>query len=827
MKDGFGMEVIRLEVANGRVKMGEWPVDAAPSSSPSNWGSLYAVCHAIDQQGRAERLCNRVEEIAQETYRRSLGGATNRLRQALRNANRYLYLRNRARGDRQTFLAAMSCVAIRGTDAYASGAGSYAAFLISGGRVHDFLNPVPSSGVGPSEDWPDDGNLLGQRAVLSEPRFSYRQALPSDLVLLIAADDVEVFEYIGDILPLMALEEETKGAAQHIVRLGRRFSDFSALLVHVGSATTALQEDKGASDFGTAERVESPDQVSLLPRLGLKSRGARKHGGHTRRESKTLSKGALTSKRDEPPASPCPTPPSAVGYGRKVTDTRRSWKRPGGQFLQQGAEMCRVAAALMLSLIYGLFRAGLALFRSVGKLVRGVRSWIRQHRVFEKVGRGCELALLAFWAGSKGLIIRILPERRSPMTTNGYSASAGPMARAKVVGFNPSRRSRLMIGALIVSGIFLVLTASGVRIKSRLVEEADREALMTKLEETLLLAEAESDNEARIGLLLQAREMIDEATGIQVDDNADLSELSKRLERQWDAASGVVRIPFDVDQTLTIGEGAPRRMLIHEDQLYILDGAGQGLYRYMLDQEGRLITNQDPRILELQGEANSVPADSVVDMEGIDAANGRLTPALLMLTGEGSLLELNSAGVARNVTITDVLRWESARAIRTYHGSLYVLDPGRENIIKYIPTGDNYEYPPVNYFQESEDIRWAKVADMAIDGSVYLLLSNGSIMKFTSGEPDTFTQEGVYPPLEHPTAIFTSTDSASVFVAEPGQERIVELSTAGQFIRQFRAVNGGEDPVADLGSFVVDLQHGQVFIGTAAGLYSAPLPSPR
>jgi hypothetical protein len=379
------------------------------------------------------------------------------------------------------------------------------------------------------------------------------------------------------------------------------------------------------------------------------------------------------------------------------------------------------------------------------------------------------------------------------------------------------------MGALIMLGVFIVIAASAVRIKSR-QQEADVVALKTQVEETMLLAERESSEEARIALLLEARDMVDQAIEIQGDD-VGLRELSERLQTQWDAATGEVRILFGVEQKLTVGEGAPQGILIHEDQLHVLNAGGQRLYRYPLDQEGEPVTNQGPWIWELQGETDTVSPGRIVDMEWVDAGNGRLTPALLMLTVEDSLLELNTAGVARDVAISDVLRWQSALAIKTYHGNLYVLDLGRENIAKYVPTGDDYANPPVDWFQGSPDIPWANVIDMAIDGSVYLLLSNGSIMKFAAGEPEAFTQEGLYPALEHPVAMFASPDSGSVFVAEPAQARVVEFSTSGHFIRQFRAASGGETPFEDLVAFGVDLRHDRLFIGTAAGLHSASLPS--
>jgi len=397
------------------------------------------------------------------------------------------------------------------------------------------------------------------------------------------------------------------------------------------------------------------------------------------------------------------------------------------------------------------------------------------------------------------------------------------MARAKLVDFHASRRSRAAIGALIVLSVLIVVAVSALRINSR-PGQADLETLTAQAEEKMLLAEREVSEHERMALLQGAKDVVDQATAIQVD-NIELTELSKRLERQWDAATGVVRVASGPDQVLTIAEGSPRRILIHQDQLYVLDATGRRLSRYGLDEEGMLVTDQEPWIWELQGEADNAFAERIVDIEWADAAYGRLTPALLMLTMEGSLLELNSAGVVRDVSISDVLRWENAQAIRTYYGSLYVLDPGRENIIKYIPTGDDYEYPPVNYFQGSADIQWANVVDMAADDAVYLLLSNGSIMRFAGEEPEVFTLQGLYPPLEHPVAMFAPPDSRSVFVAEPAQARIVEFSRDGQFIRQFGAVSDGEDPFEALQAFGVDSRHDRLFIATDAGIHSVSLPS--
>jgi DNA-binding beta-propeller fold protein YncE len=117
------------------------------------------------------------------------------------------------------------------------------------------------------------------------------------------------------------------------------------------------------------------------------------------------------------------------------------------------------------------------------------------------------------------------------------------------------------------------------------------------------------------------------------------------------------------------------------------------------------------------------------------------------------------------------------------------------------------------------------VVDMAIDGFVYLLLSDGTVLKFGGGEAQPFPQEGLYPPLENPTGIFAAPDATSVFVADASEGRIVEFTREGQFVRQFHAALDGEDHLGAMTAFAVDVAHSRLFVSTASGLYSASLPS--
>ncbi len=821
MNDRFETELVRFQIAGGRLKMRVWPIDGtAASSASSNWGTVYPICHLMNHSGRTERLCGRIEGVAVESYRRSPGGMTNRLRHALRNANRYMYLRNRALGNQRSLVAAMCCLAIRGTDGYACGVGPHASFIVSRGRLRSFVTALQSGDLEACEDWEEDGCALGGHVVLTDPSFSYHQVLPGDLAVMMAGDDARVFQRFADEVTAIAHDEEIKRVAEDLASLLGKSTDLSALVVRLGLDMVGSQREARSRGLRAESKVASLGHGWLASHREGKDR----KGGETPERSKPLSlhpsKG-LQRAEDEATVRGRPGSELIAGFVRRYDEPGKEKARRSPHLLQQTEKASRLAGALVLSLVCGLWRGTLGLSRCVQQLGTRGWAWIRQHRILQRLGRGCGLALLGVWAGSKTLFIRILPERQSSIET--YGASARPMARARVVGFNVSRKTRAAVGALIVLGVFMAVAASALRIQSRL-KQTDVGTLLTQARESILLAQAKGGGEGRIALLLEARELIDQASAIQAD-SVELTELNELLESQWDASTDVVRIHFAPEEMVTIPNAAVQRIVLHGHQLYAVDSTGQRLYRYALDEQGRLIRNQEPWIWEPQKEGDAGTWGGVVDMEWMDNASGGLTQALLMLTMEGSLLEMDTSGAVRKVPVSDALQWEDPRAIRSYYGNLYVLDPGHQNILKYTPTGNGYENPPVRYFQESPDIVWADAVDFAVGGSVFLLGSKGSVLMFAGGNPQAFAQEGLYPSLEHPVAMFASADSAHLFVAEPGQARIVEFSAEGRFIRQFRSAGDGRDPLKNLQAFAIDPHHDRLFVGTAAGLLTASLSS--
>jgi hypothetical protein len=821
MNEQLEVQAARLQTVGGRLVVSELPDPGVASESEAgNWGALYAVSHVVTEGPGMERIRDRIEGVAEETYRRSPGGVTNRLRQAVRNANRYMYLRNRVRGERQALFAALGCAVVRGTDAYACGVGPHSVFVLSQGRVRGHVNHISRSSRAGEETWKQNGHGLGHSATLADPKFSYRQIAPGDLLVIVTGDGAELVEQrVYELAGLLDSCGVQAGARQLGDLLGAEMKG-SALLLRLGGPSALAMN----GPTSTPKRV-SESRISA-------SRVFARAWGQTREMKEEQDRVAPPLEREDYPGldipgvdAPLARQPSARwstvdSYPRGDSSRTRAGV-PRGQAVERGVEAARMRGTVLISLLMGLAAGGLGLLRSSVGMVKRGWGWIRRNRVMERVVRGIGLAIMAVVAGVKGLVVGILPERQGASRT--YAASARPMARAKVLVFHPSGRTRALIGVVLLLGAAVLVGTSLLSIKGRLAQ-AEVEELATEVEGLLIQADGEEDTEARMALLTEAQGLLDQPAEGQVD-SAALDELSREVALRWDGLTGVVRLPLMQEAVWPTPEQSARRLLVHDDYAYVVDEAGACVYQYALDDTGRVVTDKEPSKWELTGPGGELSADRIVDFEWVEASNGRLTPALLILTTDGSVLELGTDGSLRSVAVSQLLPWEDTQALGTYSGNLYVLDPGHENIIKYVPDGDDYDHDPVDYVQAASDVPWPKVMDMAIDGFIYLLLSDGSVMKFAGGQAQAFPQEGLYPPLEEPLGISASPDSSSVFVADSLEGRIVEFTQDGQFVRQYRASLDGEDHLGAMTAFAVDTGHSRVLIATASGLYSATLPS--
>jgi hypothetical protein len=149
--------------------------------------------------------------------------------------------------------------------------------------------------------------------------------------------------------------------------------------------------------------------------------------------------------------------------------------------------------------------------------------------------------------------------------------------------------------------------------------------------------------------------------------------------------------------------------------------------------------------------------------------------------------------------------------------------------MRYVPTDEGYTSPPEMYFVSESGENLDTVVDMAIDGYVYLLHSDGRIVKYEMGLSVQFVAETPPDGWKGPVALFTGAEAGTtsavkyLYVADAGGQRIVRLSKEGQFLAQYVAPEDGA-VLNDLRGIWVDEEDHLLFLVNGRTLYRAPLP---
>ena len=139
--------------------------------------------------------------------------------------------------------------------------------------------------------------------------------------------------------------------------------------------------------------------------------------------------------------------------------------------------------------------------------------------------------------------------------------------------------------------------------------------------------------------------------------------------------------------------------------------------------------------------------------------------------------------------------WNQPVAMQFWQGRLYVLDPAANQIWRYDPSGSAYPNVPIEYFvgEGRPDIRMA--VDFAIDtpGSIYILLSDGTVARYNAGTPEPFTLDA-FPTedsMRSADSMFLNTNpiAQSIYFVDRANRTIYVTTYRGTFVDSYRAAD--------------------------------------
>lgn len=127
--------------------------------------------------------------------------------------------------------------------------------------------------------------------------------------------------------------------------------------------------------------------------------------------------------------------------------------------------------------------------------------------------------------------------------------------------------------------------------------------------------------------------------------------------------------------------------------------------------------------------------------------------------------------------------WNDSIGLGVYFSNIYVLDKTKGGVLKFVPAGSGYASS--TYFAADVSPDLTDATSMTIDGSIWILLSDGSILKYTRGKADNFNVSGLDKAFSSPSKIYTNIDFDNIYVLDNGNSRIVVIGKDGVYKEQY------------------------------------------
>jgi hypothetical protein len=173
----------------------------------------------------------------------------------------------------------------------------------------------------------------------------------------------------------------------------------------------------------------------------------------------------------------------------------------------------------------------------------------------------------------------------------------------------------------------------------------------------------------------------------------------------------------------------------------------------------------------------------------------------------------------------------------TYGGNLYVWDgtKGKQQLWKY--TYGQYGDLPAAWLAPGVSKPLDQVVDLQIEGLVYLLNSDGSILVFEAGQlVKEFPAPQLAVPISTVSRFIVTPDlldadgvtvkrPGSIYILDTNKERVLQLSkTDGSLIQQIQARSRG--PLNQISDLAVDEQRGTIYLANGPRVLQTRLPEP-
>lgn len=283
--------------------------------------------------------------------------------------------------------------------------------------------------------------------------------------------------------------------------------------------------------------------------------------------------------------------------------------------------------------------------------------------------------------------------------------------------------------------------------------------------------------------------------------NQEAKDLQKQIE---DESSSILQqsqakeFPVFLDLDLIKKNFRPYQMSLSSGKLLVLDPALKTLIS-----------------IDLAKKSNQIQAGSEQLGDAVNAS----------LNGDLGFIYSKDKGILRvditNQKVTGVAKtdkdWGAVIDLYGFGSNVYLLDSGKNQIWKYLPTSDGYS-DKKEYLTSGTKADFSNSLRMQIESSVYILKKGGEILRFTRGAKDNFSLGGLDKGVKDPKSLFVSSDTDNLYLLDSGNSRLLILTKTGEYKGQ---ISG--DKFATASDLVVDEKGKIVYLLDGSKIYTVDL----
>jgi hypothetical protein len=238
------------------------------------------------------------------------------------------------------------------------------------------------------------------------------------------------------------------------------------------------------------------------------------------------------------------------------------------------------------------------------------------------------------------------------------------------------------------------------------------------------------------------------------------------------------------------------RVVIDGFDLFLLDRTNGVVYEAIISDQNVTTFSRKPSPIANMRTGENVNGFNIEEI--IDIVFFREDQEIFALSTNGVLIRCKRR-LTQDCQVERLLNyenWQNPVAVRMWENNLYVLDPGSNQIWRYAPgNSGNYSTPRASEYFQGANVSQASITngvDFAIDtaGVIFVLLSDGSILRYESGERIAFSYGG-FPngqEIDAGTAMFL--DDSPIFdgllVTNRQNRTIYEVGRGGTHRNSFR-----------------------------------------